>query len=535
MRQNKRYRSLRIILYVATGLFSILAILIIIAFLNMRDRHRGYHIGIDIEAPAPSVVKAGFAAFKITPEVVDTWTDVKGNSRFNPKEGDTSSDLTGTGEFDAVWMAGFHNRKPAMGVHDNLWARAMVLDDGHTRLAWVALDAIGLFGCDVIDIRKSLPGEAGIDYAIISSSHTHSAPDLMGLWGPGNFKSGVNPDYMEYVKSQTRQAILTATENLRPARFRFATDPENAAYMIKDTRKPIVINPELRIMQAVDAETDETLGTLVQWDNHPETIWSRNLLITSDFPHYLREGIEKGIWDGDSLVTAGLGGVAMFVTGNIGGLMTTSPDVGIDCPFTDTTYFEPTFEKVRAQGLALAGMTIGALESPEAVILEKGGIALRASTINLPIDNRLFRLGAAMGIFNRGLTGWMEFRSEIAFWQLGPASFLHHPGELYPEIADGGIDSPEGQDFNIGAQETPPLRKVMPGRYKFITGLSNDMIGYIIPKSQWDTKPPHTYDYENRPYGEINSLGPRTGPLIHSAILELLVDDKSYTPWSDLH
>ena len=48
------------------------------------------------------------------------------------------------------------------------------------------------------------------------------------------------------------------------------------------------------------------------------------------------------------------------------------------------------------------------------------------------------------------------------------------------------------------------------------------MIGYIIPKSQWDVKPPHTYGYENRPYGEINSLGPETGPILHSAMMELI-------------
>ena len=512
----------RILKYTGVLLLAIFTVVVIMAFTNMRDRHRGYYVDLDLTAPAQVTIKAGFAAMKITPEVIDTWTDVKGNARYRPKEGDTYEDITGSGRFDAVWIAGFHNRKPAKGVHDDLWARAMVLDDGSVRMAWVALDAIGFFGCDIIDIRKSLPESLEIDYVIVSSSHTHSAPDLMGLWGPGALRSGVDPDYMEYVKRQSAEAIITATGNLRPARFRFATDSDGAESMIADTRKPVVINPELRIMQAIDAETDETLGTLVQWDNHPETIWSRNLMITSDFPHYLREGIEKGVWHGDSLIRSGLGGIAMHVTGNIGGLMTTNPSTGIDCPFTDTTFYEPTFDKVRAQGLALAILTIDALNSPDVTEMHQGGIDLRARTIKLPLDNRLFRLGAALGIFNRGLTGWMRFRSEIAFWQMGPASFLHHPGELYPEIADGGIEAPVGQDFDIGPQEIPPLRQEMPGKYKFITGLSNDMIGYIIPKSQWDVKPPHTYGRERRPYGEINSLGPETAPILHTAIMELI-------------
>lgn len=507
-----------------TGLFFLAIILffVLISFYNVRDRHKGYFVDLEIEAPPPTTVQAGFAAFKITPQVIDTWTDVKGNSRYRPKEGDTYKDVTGTGNFDAVWISGFHNRKPAQGVYDDLWARAMVLDDGQTRMAWVALDALGMFGCDIIDIKKSLPESLGIDYAIISSSHTHSAPDLIGMWGPGTLKSGVNPEYMEYVKSQSAAAIEAAIKNIRPARFKFAVDKDNAASMIKDTRQPIVINPALRIMQALDKETGATLGTLVQWDNHPETIWSKNLLISSDFPHYLREGIEKGIWHGDSLVTPGMGGVAMHVTGSCGGLMTTYPDVEIKCPFTDTVYVEPSFDKVRAQGLTLARLTINALNSPDAVEMNQGSIELRAKSINLPLKNRLFMLGSLIGIIDRGLTGWMKSRSEVAFWQMGPASFLHHPGELYPEIADGGIEAPEGQDFDIGPQEIPPLRQVMPGEFKFITGLSNDMIGYIVPKSQWDVKSPYTYNRSSRPYGEINSLGPDTAPILHSAIMELM-------------
>ncbi|MGF1585344.1 MAG: neutral/alkaline non-lysosomal ceramidase N-terminal domain-containing protein [Bacteroidales bacterium] len=501
------------------GLF--LAVLIY-GLYNMRDRHKGYHLDINIKATEPVRLHAGFAALTITPRVIDTWTDTQGDARYNPDEGDTFDDRTGSGQFDAVWMAGFQNKKPANGIHDDLWARAMVIDDGNTRIAWVALDAIGFFGCDVIDVRKHIPESMGITYAIISSSHTHSGPDLMGLWGPRLLKSGVDPDYKDFVKTQIINAIELAVKNLRPAIFKFATDKDGSTRMIADTRKPIVINPEIRIMQAIDSETGETLGTLVQWDNHPETVWSKNLLITSDFPHFLREGIEKGIYNGDSLVTPGFGGIAMFVTGNIGGLMTTSPGVGIECPFTDTVYYEPSFDKVRAQGLGLAGLTIDALNSPHVTTVDYGNINLKAKTVILPLDNINFKLGAILGLFDRGLTGWMKFRSEISFWQLGPGSFLHHPGELYPEIADGGIESPYGQDFIIEPQEIPPLRELMPGEYLFITGLSNDMIGYIIPKSQWDVSSPHTYGYESAPYGEVNSLGPETGPMIHAAIRELI-------------
>ncbi|TVP97863.1 MAG: hypothetical protein EA359_19020 [Balneolaceae bacterium] len=507
----------------------LLAIMILVtafALYNLRDRHKGYWVELDIQAPPPARIHAGFSAVTITPEIIDTWTDTNGNFRYNPEEGDTYRDITGTGMFDAVWMAGFQNRKPAQGVHDDLWARAMVLDDGTTRLAWVVLDAIGFFADDIVEARKRLPANLGVDYAIVSSTHTHSAPDLLGLWGPGQFTSGVNPEYKEMVINQIILSVEQAVTALRPARFRFATDPAGAASMLGDTRKPIVMNPIINIMQAIDSETDSTLGTLVTWDNHPETIWNNNLLITSDYPHFLRKGIEKGIRHNGNLSIKGLGGTAIFAIGNIGGLMTTHPDIPVECLFTGEVFEEPTFDKVKAQGYNLAYLAIQALQDERAVEMETGSISLRAQSLKLPLDNKLFRLGAAIGLFDRGMSGWMQFRSEIAYWTMGPASFLHHPSELYPEIAYGGIEAPEKSDFDIPPIEVPPLQEFMHGDFRFMPGLSNDMIGYVVPKSQWDTKPPYTYSSDSRPYGEINSLGPETGPILHSALLELMGYDK---------
>ncbi|TVQ65047.1 MAG: hypothetical protein EA360_11010 [Balneolaceae bacterium] len=507
------------------GLLGLIALSLFFAAYNMRDRFRGYEVNIKIPAGEPGIIRAGFAALSITPEIRDTWIDSNGSYRFEPKDGDTYEDVTGTGRFDAVWMAGFQNSKPAQGVHDDLWARAMVLDDGNTKVAWVVLDAIGFFGDDVIRVRQQLPEHLGIDYAIVSSTHTHSAPDLMGLWGPGQFRSGVNREYLALVIRQASAAIELASERSRPAHFRFAVDADGAASMLGDTRKPYVMNPAIRLMQAIDAETDSTLGTLAVWDNHPETIWNKNLLITSDFPHYFRKGLEEGLWLDGELKREGFGGTAIFAIGNIGGLMTTHPSVPVECPFTGELLLEPSFEKVRAQGYQLASLSMDALGSDKSTLLTDGSISLHARTVHLPLGNPLFRLGAALGLFDRGMSSWMKFRSEIAYWTLGPASFLHHPAELYPEIAYGGIESPEGQDFALPPLEVPPLKEIMHGEYRFMAGLSNDMIGYVLPKSQWDATAPYTYGYESRPYGEINSLGPDTGPLLHQKLMRLILSD----------
>ena len=174
-----------------------------------------------------------------------------------------------------------------------------------------------------------------------------------------------------------------------------------------------------------------------------------------------------------------------------------------------------------AQGRQLALLALRAIDS-SSTHLRQSSIQLRAKTFNIPLDNKLFRLGASLGIFTRGLSGWWKIRTEVSVWRLGPATFLHEPGELYPEIANGGIEMPAGQDYDLSPVETPSLRELTPGEFKFIIGLSNDMIGYIIPKSQWDENAPFTYNQLEAPYGEINSVGPETGPIVYGELKKLL-------------
>lgn len=70
--------------------------------------------------------------------------------------------------------------------------------------------------------------------------------------------------------------------------------------------------------------------------------------------------------------------------------------------------------------------------------------------------------------------------------------------------------------------EVPSIRELMGGKFKFVFGLANDEIGYIVPKSQWDTEAPYTYGRKDSPYGEVNSIGPETAPTLHRNLKEML-------------
>nr|MBX2875249.1 neutral/alkaline non-lysosomal ceramidase N-terminal domain-containing protein [Saprospiraceae bacterium] len=283
------------LLRIGGALLLICLVLLLSMYFRLKDKHPDYWLDLTYTTSQPGPILAGFSAVSITPEVTDTWTDVNGDARFNEEDGDTYQDVNGNGQFDPVWIAGFHNRRPAQGIHDELWARTMILDDGEFRLAYVVLDAIGYFNDDVLSIREKVSAAAEVDYIIVSSTHTHEGPDLLGLWGESEFKTGVDPVYRNFVIEQAVQSVEEAAQRLRPAELTFTQDLEGAAHLVTDSRAPHVMDPGIRILHAADIATGLTLGTLVCWSNHPETLWSKNLLLSSDFPHYVREGIEQGV------------------------------------------------------------------------------------------------------------------------------------------------------------------------------------------------------------------------------------------------
>jgi len=490
---------------------------------NWRDLHPDYVIDLNIKNENSSQeLSAGFSKMPITPTIVDTWNDANGDFKYKEKDGDTYNDNNNNGVFDAYWIAGMSNKKPANGVHDDVWSRVIVIDDGKTRIAMVSLDVIGFFHDDVIDIRNRIPKELNIDYTLISSTHTHENEDMMGIWGKNEWTSGVNPESMKYVKDQTVAAITHAVKNMRPANLIFAQDlsGKDAAF-IKDTRKPIVKASGINLMHVIDAENGNTLGTVINWANHPETLWSKNLLISSDFPHYIREAMENGVYDGEQLIQKGLGGVTVYFSGAIGGLMAPHPSLGIPDMHKDTLYFKPTYTKTKALGDQVASLSLTAIENATDTI-QKTNISLRAKTLNLPLDNVMFRIGGGLGLINRGLPELFKTRSEIAAIKIGPAMFVSIPGEIYPEIIYGGVEAPAGAEFDIDPIETPPIQDFIKEKYKFYIGLSNDEIGYIIPKSEWDTGKPYLYNDDGDTYGEENSLGPETGPILYKELKEVI-------------
>ncbi|HNQ88757.1 MAG TPA: hypothetical protein PKM73_09100 [Verrucomicrobiota bacterium] len=497
-------RWIRRLMAIALGLaLAALALLLARAAYALRDRSPGYTVALDVNGQTPAAeprpLEAGFGRVRINPDLSD------------PRR--------------PVWLAGFSQNRAATSQHDDLWAAACVFDDGRSRFGIVALDAIGLFHDDVVAVRRRLPPEWKLDYTIVCSTHNHSTPDLMGLWGPNFLRSGVDPRYREQVKAACVQALGEAIAARQPVRIAFHEIPVPPAGIVTDTRKPEIYDSDLRLLHCVRVRDGTTAGTVVNWGNHPETVWGGNTEITSDFCGYLRDALAEGIrWDG-RVLAEGVGGIHVFVNGAVGGLMTTSPRITVRDPYLEQDFQKPSHDKARAVGHQLVSRILPRLRDTNTAFVTYAPIGIRARTVDLPVNNPLFLLAPILGLIDRGHVRWQTLRTEVALVTLGDASFACLPGEVYPEIVNGGIERAPGGDFDLDPVEVPPIRALMPGKIQFVLGLANDEIGYIIPKSEWDRRPPYLYGAAKRVYGEINSLGPETAPRLHQAFRDLSRDN----------
>jgi hypothetical protein len=436
-----------------------------------------------------------------------------------------------------VYMAGFGNNRVATAVHDDLYARCLALAAGENTVAMCSADLIGLFYDDVLKIRTKVKAQAPeTTHLIVASTHDHEGPDTMGLWGPTPLESGIDEAYLDWVDEQIAAAAVQAIHSLQPARLTLGRDEHPLLALLQDdSRPPYVKDPYLFVMRLVST-AGKPIATLVNWSDHPETLGGKNTEITADYSHWLCRGVEEQ-----------LGGTAVFFDGSIGGLLSTLGDqVALQDPETGKIAKDDTWGKAELFGTTLGALAARAAKAGEEVEIDS--LAVHKAVFFVPLMNDRFRVGGAMGIYKnrkqlytdgkldpsvgeKELPGYgklkyalgKDMQTEVDYLQLLSrgkvmAEVSTIPGEIYPELINGGITRYPGADFSDAPFE-PTLRAHLKSKYQFVFGLANDELGYIIPKAEWDDEAPWLQDKPTRWYGEINSVGPEiSGAVMHALV-----------------
>jgi hypothetical protein len=113
----------------------------------------------------------------------------------------------------------YFNERIATAAADRLHARALVLDDGTTRILLCVVDSC-MMPREFLDKVKELaakPSGIPVENMMISATHTHSAPAVMGCLG-----CDADEVYPKFLESQLVRAITMAAKNLVPAKAGWA-------------------------------------------------------------------------------------------------------------------------------------------------------------------------------------------------------------------------------------------------------------------------------------------------------------------------
>ncbi len=242
----------------------------------------------------------------------------------------------------SMYGYGARGSNVSSGVHDPLFAKAIVFSDGTQKLAMVTLDLGSMPRENAANIRKLVQQATDIDTVLLVASHTHSAPSFVA-----GFPSGDAP-YISEMESKIAEAIAAANDRLEPARIgvgwgraaeghnRRLINPDGTVTMLwgNRERKPTKPLDYAVGVIALDSPAGKPIATLVNFTCHPVVLGPENLLISADYPGAMMAYLEQAI-----------GGQAMFVQGAAG-------DIN---PFWDKTApDEGAFDQVTKMGETIA-------------------------------------------------------------------------------------------------------------------------------------------------------------------------------------
>jgi len=398
-------------------------------------------------------------------------------------------------------LAGFAARADgARGVHDDLYARALVLEEGDQRFALILCDLCELDAPFVARVRQRVAETTGIPPAsvMVAATHTHGAPATVAL-------CCVPPDprWLETLEHRTAGTVAEAHRTLAPASAAVGRGRE--ASVGRNRRRPDgPVDPTVTVVRF-----DRTAGpaSLVHYACHPTVLGPDNLLVSRDYVGFTVDAVER--------VTGGWGGFANGACGDINvGHSTGQTVLGLPTPGR-------TFERAEALGLRLAGEAIRASRDAKPV---GGKMACRRRAVTVPLrsvheaqarSQVLAQRQKVEALAAAGTTGDVlaEARLELFYAEAALQWAEQHPGPSEATevqavaVGDLAMIALPGEFFAESGQR---LRERSQFPFTLVIGYANGCLGYVPPASAFEEG-----GYETR-------LSPwsRVAPGAEAAILE---------------
>ncbi|MEM2788648.1 MAG: neutral/alkaline non-lysosomal ceramidase N-terminal domain-containing protein [Candidatus Bathyarchaeia archaeon] len=373
-----------------------------------------------------------------------------------------------------VRLSGYADRiQPSIGILDDLYARALVIDDGEERAAIVICDLLGLTNSLVKDIRSRVRELTGIEdeNIMVTATHTHCGPDLRFA----------GEAYIESLKSQVAGAVYAACNNMREVRIgvgrgecfvgcnrRNPKSPYGPYYLYSWPEGPM--DPTVLVLRIEDL-SGRILGILINYSCHPVTLGPRELRISRDYPGYALEVLEK-IFGRDI--------VAIFMNGFCGNInpnwIWDKPELSPPPPRSFPESLEERLKETRRLGHILGAEALKVAESITNFISETR-LKVKRKELSLPVRKdipermlKFIRESKPNQLnyerYQKILKG-EDILTEVQAIAINDIAIVGCPGEVFVE-------------FQL------EIRRRSPYKYTFLSELANDSIGYLPVASAYD-------------------------------------------------
>lgn len=361
-------------------------------------------------------------------------------------------------------------RGPAEGVHDPVFVRSFAVGVGEDGFVAGVADLPG-FGNDfTAEIRARVAENTGLppEHVLIGATHSHSAPDFMGLWGAGPSEYR-DPVIDEVVGSLTRAWVLRTPATLEVAS---TTGPNG------NRRDWEFTDDSITLLMARDLD-GELMGTVGVFAAHPTVLGSSNTMISRD-------------WCGGYIDTmeAHTGATSVLFNGVLGDASSTTPP----------GEYADDFERAFAYGALIADLAFEASGAADPI---SPGIVIEHTTWTMPVQNALFQIAAAIGLLDYSFSDSGDGQSVDA-----TAAYVRLGEELQ-------IASFPGEPLTRTGLE---VKSVMSTPHQAIFGNTGPAFGYFILGDEWMTG-------RNDDYEETVSLHETAGDLAVEALMDLVESD----------
>lgn len=255
-------------------------------------------------AVGQGVLSAGFARAKLTPTLGVT------------------GGVPAHGEFSSLPLAGYGDRngRPAAGVLDDVWVKAVALSVGSRTGVVVAADAL-IVPRDVAEAAAlAVASATGLrrEQIYFGATHTHCS---LGGWGKGPvgeaFAGPFDPGVREWFSGQLAAAIRQAVADLKPASLgtgSFQARSRVRNRLVGDAGPVDAGFHLIRVRQSAGGEA--VIGT---FGAHATVLGSDTMQFSGDYPGAWQRAVERE-----------RGGMALFLAGAVGSQSPRAPQGGAE-------------------------------------------------------------------------------------------------------------------------------------------------------------------------------------------------------------